>query len=196
MAHRMGGPSYKLVYRSLQPTLTIVISTINHSYISHLEGDLAILGAPSCRFCNWEKRVLIHHIMQHNEDVINNNCDFISEHIDIAQPKNEEIMASSRSPKFRLRRWCVLTCFGYGLCNTKWVHKQHDNMHNWEPAVMRINIWKSLKMGDPQVTMGFNTKMVIHDLDDSPMISISPCLIVSYISVYHSHSVAESHWHL
>ena len=27
-------------------------------------------------------------------------------------------------------------------------------------------IWGFLKMGDPEVAMGFNTKMAIHDLDD------------------------------
>ena len=28
---------------------------------------------------------------------------------------------------------------------------------------MYVYIWGVLKMGDPQVTMGFNTNMVIHD---------------------------------
>ena len=30
----------------------------------------------------------------------------------------------------------------------------------------QASLWMFLKMGDPQVAMGFNTRMAIHDLDD------------------------------
>ena len=43
-----GPPSYKLVYKPLQPPLTLVTSTINHRIQPLIRQLNAILGAPSC----------------------------------------------------------------------------------------------------------------------------------------------------